>query len=265
MTASLTDTQPVRTSFDLGPLVDLYRGRGLGWRDLGSLFLPGLLAVLVPLAGGLWRAQYAFSHFGPVAAQAWSTPWFILSSFALVVFFLLVTYRLLLARTSVAIHDRGLVLKLIPLTTRRLTWEQLAGVASQAVQEKFLTRPLRSYHEAVLIPSSGRPVHLPRQMERLPELISRIKASLYPRLLPALQAGFESGQWLFFGPAAIQKESLQIRGRKMPWKDVERILVQQGCLVVEFRGEAHPSQSIPLSQIPNVELLLQLIQQAVKA
>lgn len=265
MTASLTDTQPVRTSFDLGPLVDLYRGRALGWRDVGTLFLPGLLAVLAPLAGGLWRANYAFSHFGPVAAQAWSAPWFILSSFALLVFALLVAYRLMLARTTVAVHQRGLLLKLAPFNTRRLTWEQLSGIASQSVQEKFLTRPLRSYHEALLIPAAGRPVRLPRQMQRLPELISRIKAALYPRLLPALQTGFDDGQWIFFGPVTIQQESLQIREHKTPWKNVERIFIRQGCLVVEFRGDSHPSQSMPLSQIPNVELLLQLIQQAVKA
>ena len=265
MTAARTDTQPVRTSLDLGPLVDLYQGRALGWRDVGTLFLPGLLAVLVPLAGGLWRANYAFSHFGPVAAEAWSSPWYILSSLALVVFTLLVAYRLMLAGTTVALHQRGLLLKLAPFNTRRLAWEQLSGIASQSVQERFLTRPLRSYHEALLIPAAGRPVRLPPQMQRLPELISRIKAALYPRLLPALQSGFDSGQWVFFGPVIIQQESLLVRGRKTAWEQVERILVRQGCLVVEFRGDSQPPQSIPLSQIPNVELLLQLMQQAVKA
>lgn len=259
------DTRPNHPKNDLGLLVDLYRVRTLGWRDLLTLFLPGVAAVLAPLAYGMAQANYAYSRLGPVAAQARAYPWFLLATAALGIFVLLVAHRLLQARSYVAVYQHGLRLHQAPFTTRSFRWEQLSGVSSQAVRETFLSLPLRTYQEAELLPSAGKPVRLDRRLARFPELISRLKAALYPRLMPRLCAAFEAGQWVFFGPVAIHKDGLQVPGRRLPWKQVGRVDFQGGFLVVTPLSPAGKiaAVKIPLIQISNPELLVQIIQQAV--
>lgn len=258
----------MRVAGDLGPLQHLYRGRTLAWRDVLTLFLPGILAVLSPLGYGMAQANYAYTRFGPVAAEARSYPWFLLATFALAVFILLVAARLLRARAFVAVHRYGVRISVSHFRARSLRWEQIAGVCSQSIQEYFLSLPLRAYFEASLVPAVGKPLRISRQMTGLPELVSHLKAALYPRLLPQLLAEFTAGKWVYFGPVAIQQSGLQIRGRRIPWQQVERVEIRQGFLLVASRPAAvSPSSGAPvkiaLLQIPNPELLLQLIQQAV--
>ncbi len=256
---------------NLGPLLARYPGRRLRKADIFTLFLPGVLAVLAPTLYGLWRYRYAYQNYGPVAAESWSWPWFLLASFALLIFTLLVAARLIAGRTVIAVHQYGLQLRLAPSRPRRLRWSEIAGVSSQATREHFLGIPLRLHLRVTLHLCVGRPLRLPRDFPDLAELLTRIKAGLYPRLLPELQSTFDRGQWLHFGPVAVQQQALEIRGQRTPWARVQGLAIRDGCLVVEFAQEspargAKPIRPkyIPLESIPNPELLLQIVQTGVK-
>ena len=48
---------------------------------------------------------------------------------------------------------------------------------------------------------------------------------------------------------------------QIPWSGVRQITVRAGILIVELENQ--PDIRLPASQIPNLELLLQLIQQGV--
>ncbi len=279
---SITPTHPqqakkkIRRDPELGALVAVYRRPP--FRQWG-LLIPGFLCVLAPAGYGLWRADYAYTHFGPVAAGQWSRPWFLLATVALAAFILLVIARTLAARRLVAVFQEGLLVKPGPFRSRKLRWEHIAGIASESTQEHFLNLPMKTRQRALLYPTLGKPVRIRDDLEKLPELVSRVKASLYPRLLPRLNESFRAGQWLYFGPLAVQKQSLHIGSRRprtprrpqpsesaspkgsIPWSRVERLTVRSGRLMVELHD--HAPYRIPVAKIPNLELLLQIIQQEV--
>jgi len=247
--------------------VAVYNNRPLNRYDLFTLVIPGILSVLIPLFYGFDRARYAAASFGPVAAGAWSRPWYVLALFALLVFLALAFYRLVQRRRFIAVYKKGLHIQLG--RARVFRWEEIAGIAFRASRRHFLGIPIQTRYHAVLFPGTGRPVELPGSIQNFPEMVSNIKAHLYPRLAPELHANFQAGQWLYFGPVAIQQTAIKLgsntrpAGRTIPWSGVDRLTVQSGYLVVELKDG--PRRRLPVSQIPNLEILLDLIQSGVAA
>jgi len=263
---------------EFGPLIATYRARrGIFF----SLLLPGFLGVLAPLAYGTFLLNYAYAKHGPIAAASWSRSWFQLAGLALIIFGILIIYRLLQTRRFVSVYKMGVRLRLNPLHTRQLRWDQIAGISNTILQDHFFGIRLRTRQHAILFPNKGNPLTLGEELEKLPELISRLKASLYPRLLSGLMTDFATGKWLYFGPIAINKQGMRIRknrsrnwqpqsdrpadkkGTFLTWDRIEHLTVHSGELVVELRDQS--PNCIPVSRIPNLELLLQIIQQRVKA
>jgi hypothetical protein len=103
----------------------------------------------------------------------------------------------------------------------------------------------------------------------MPGLIARIKARLYPGLLARSRQAFLSGSQLIFGPLTIQRQGLSLDLKKrreqtsetIPWSQVVHVDVQGGRLLIEL--DSLPIQSIPVSKIPNLEIMLDLIHQGV--
>ena len=255
-----TNTRPIKP----GASIAVYRCRPLRRGELLGLLLLGGLAVLAPLAYGYARMQYAYTNYGPVAAKTWSQPWYWLGGLAALSFLTLLVIRLAITRRHIDVRQNGLILAL----SRRkfLPWVDLDGVASGVVQTHFLGFPLSTSHQAILYPSIGKRVRLDSSLENLPELLTRVKANLYPRVQPKLQGAFDAGQRLYFGPLAITKTNLRLETaeprRDLAWEQVQHISVQSGMLVIEL--EKDEKMRIPVQDIPNLELLLQIIQSGVK-
>lgn len=239
---------------DLGPQLSFYRstsrrpGSALGW------LVPGGLLVLTPLAYGLYQANSAYTQYGPAAADRWSRPWFIFSLGALVVFILLALRWVRSFNRSAAVHQAGLQLAL-PATTA-FRWEQIAGIAAEMVQERFLGRGLRTRCHATIFPVTGKPLRLVG-LQDLPALVAEVKDHLYPALLPAMQEGFDAGQWLHFGPVAVHRSGMKIRARLYAWPAIQGLNVRSGYLMVEFVDR--PKLRLPVASIPNPELLFRII------
>jgi hypothetical protein len=249
----------------LGPQVALYRSRPLGWRDAFMVLIPGLLGVLAPYSYALWLYRQTLPRHGPAAAEQWSQPWFWLAWATLVVFVLLCILRLLDLRRFAAVHKRGVRLRPSILPTRSLQWKQISGVALSVTQDVFLRSRGRARLRAVIYLNQGKPIRLDERLQNLPELISRIKASLYPRLLPDMKAAFQAGKWLYFGPLAVQTRALRLQHGQIAWEQVENMQVKAGYLAVSWKEGQGSARNvhIPVSKIPNLELLLQIIREGV--
>lgn len=252
----------------LGRLIRIYRSQPLGWKDFFFLILPGALAVIIPLAYGYTRFRTAHLGYGPVAAQLWSRPWYVLALVALSVFIVAAIARIQSTRQFVAVHEQGLYLALN--RKAMLRWGEIAGVSLKSTRYHLLGKQFKENYSGTLYPNTGKSIHLSDAIQNLPELLSLLKARLYPRLLPHLQANLESGQWLFFGPLAIQKDGLKLTGtgllsrsQSIAWTQVAHIDVSSGYLVVELSDKT--SRKLPVSKIPNIELLLQLIRMGVNS
>jgi hypothetical protein len=268
----------MRSENDLGRLVNTYRARKMGRADMLTLGVPFVVIESALLGYGLWLAIYSILHYGLIAATEWSQFWFILAGFTFGLFLLILLYRLYQAHFFVAVCKGGVRLNLrrgLSLGLSRpyqLTWGEIAGIATDATRERFFGKPGRQRLRATLYPNVGKPIKLDDRLENLPELVSHIKASLYPRLLPSLRSSFEAGQWIYFGEIAIQRQNVRFDRASsasspsaIPWSSIQSISIQSGYLMVEFKGNSTfpDAQQIPVSHIPNLELLLQLVQQGV--
>ena len=222
--------------------------------------------MLVPLLYGFWRLRQGLLKFGPVAADQWSRPWYILTIVALLIFIYISFVRIQSSGHSVIVYEGGLGLRLKRKQVFR--WEEIAGISTETSGYHFLGIPLGLGYQGVIHPNTDKPIPLTNAIQNLPELLTLLKARLYPRLTPNMKANLDRGQWVYFGPIAIRRDGLAFRKRGkysssqvIPWLRLRRLDVISGYLVVELSDQ--PRRKLPVSQIPNVELLLQFIQQGV--
>lgn len=239
----------------------VYRDRPLCWRDFTLIFLPGVAAALAPFFYGLQRDLYAQSYYGPVAAKAWSWPWYVLSTVALIPLILLALKRVRQAHRIAVLHKHGLIIRWTGGQYYRLPWEEIDGLICNTTENTFLGFHLKSRHRLTICAQSGKLIRIDDRITKLPELTARLKAKIYPRQLPQLRAAFRKGDSLNFGPIIIHKKLFKVREQEIPWEQVARLNVVSGQLVVE----SHSNQKIKIAvgKIPNVDLLIQLLQEGV--
>ena len=149
-------------------------------------------------------------------------------------------------------------------------WEEIAGVTTETIQNQLLGVILRPHIQGYIYPNIGKPVRLDNTIQNLSELLTILKAKLYPRLLPRLQSNLQSGQWLHFGLLAIQHKGIKLlnkhrpnRAQSIPWSQITYVNIESGFIVVELSDR--PRLKLPVSKIPNIELLLQLIKMGVNS
>ena len=247
----------------LGPIQAEYHDHKLTWRDLVLFFTPACLAVLAPWAYGTWRSWYGSQYYGPAAAETWGPPWFYLSAVALIALLLLALSRLRRSARWVHLHRDGLHIHTSFGRHIRLNWNQISGIAYRARQRSFLGRVYRTHHDLRIFPTQGKLIRLDPRIHNLDDLTARIKAKRYPRLLHQLRSQYLAGETIAFGSIHLGKKELGLKGRSYAWAQVIQVDLQAGCLMVELQNQ--PPEAIPAIRIPNIELLLQLIDEGVNA
>ncbi len=247
---------------DLGPAMTSYHDRPLGWRDILFTFAPAILIVLAPLGYGLYRYRYGIIHFGPVAARAWSRPWFALSAVALIPLLWLALRRVRRAHRVVKLYKHGLTIRWTGGRRNTLLWNQIEGVSHQTIDKKFLGITIDQKERLKLHTGDGKPVRVDDHIRSLPELAARLKAKVYPALLPQLRTRFREGEPLHFGPVTLYQDEIQLRNQAISWNQVAHIDIQAGYLMVE--SEHRKPIRIAAGHIPNIELLIQLLQEGVQ-
>ena len=243
----------------MGNLARGYPARPLRGGELARLLVLGCLAGLGPLGYGLWQARVIQAERGVVAAQSASQVSYGLALVGVGVFGLLVILRLAAKRGFVAVHENGLAVRHAWGPARWLSWNAISGIASEQDAQYFLGWQVGVRYRATLFPTTGKAVRLPDGLEDYPELISRLKASLYPRLLPSLAADLQAGKNLYFGRLAISRRGLTCGGRRWTWAEVEYLDIRNGRL--EIKPAAQRVLRFSCAQIPNLELFMQLVPQ----
>lgn len=88
----------------------------------------------------------------------------------------------------------------------------------------------------------------------LPEIATRLKARIYPRLEPGLRRRLARGQTVYFGSLSISQTGIKWKKQAYAWEKVHRIEIKKGYLWIYLVGQ-HLWQ-LPISEIPNLELLM---------
>jgi hypothetical protein len=246
----------MKAETNLGPMLSVYQGRPLRWRDLFFVFIPGALAALAPLGYGIWRANYAYAHFGPSAARAWSASWLLLAGFASLALLFLGLYRLYASHRFIAIHENGLRIGFSALRAKEYSWSEISGISIASIQDRFLGFPLHTAYQTVIHPNIGRPIRLDKSFGNPERVKEEIEAQLYPRMLPELHDSLKKGKPIFFGDLAIDSRGLEIYKRQLSWNQIDHMAVDSGFLVV--KSEEFGLIRVPISRIPNLDLLFHL-------
>ena len=254
------------------PPQKVYPTQPFGWRDA----LPGLLfalpAAILPITLGIARLYDTYPRYGPVPAFARSSPWLGAGLIGLLLTILILFYRWQLTRRTIQLTKEGLLLS--GFRQRSLTWIDLSGIAFQVSQQAGRAEGRRLNYYLCLFTKSGKSFKLsgssldPHGSGGLPELASQIKAHVYPTLTQRLTGELLTGRWIAFGPLKIHKNGLQLNGWRrsfFPWESVRRIGVESGYIVVELaRPHASPLvKRYPTYRVPNLEILINLIENAV--
>jgi hypothetical protein len=249
----------------LGPSVASYGPRRRRWREAWVWPLPGFILACILIITGLDWYYYGYTQYGPIAAQSWSQDWLFWGILIGLLTIFVTAWQVFRTRVRVNLYRYGIEVHLPRQASQALRWEDITGIASATIQDSVWGRIFRTRHRLTIYLTQGKPIFLDDRVYNLLELTTRLKANLYPRLLPGFRARFKADQQLNFGPLSIQSHSITIRERQIPWEYVYRITVLAGHLVVETRSQEsdHPkSTRLPVIQIPNLELLLQVLQQS---
>jgi hypothetical protein len=274
---------------DPGSWIAVYQTHRLHFSNLGGLLFCGILMVVIPFALGVTSLYDGYTRYGPAAGLAWGTPWLAIAVLAFFVWLVFLIRKLQSPRYKIQVTKNGLLFEgyraarkvLGPENT--LTWDMFSGITVEIIGKKIrnnLQRNGISTLKVVLLLSDGKKINLfesgdqPGGLKNLPELVSRIKANLYPRLMQKYNSAFSAGQVLTFGPISVQRKEIRIHihppgkySSPIPWDQVRHITVKSGYLVVELIKSPDPVQyqrRFPVSQIPNLELLLQIIKENVE-
>jgi hypothetical protein len=219
-----------------------------------------LLALAVPLSFlgyGLWQVYLGYVQFGPAAMAAWGQPWFAAAALAALPLFVLTVRAVILARREVVVAEQGLLLH--GVAKKPLAWKNLHGIAVDEVRYHLLTLTLRTRRRVRLYPTTGSPLTLDDRFRDLAGLAETIKARLYPLLLPELRKQLQANQWVYFGPVRFTRTELHVGTHTFPWEQVTSLRVHAGVLSIE--RPARSPLRLPVAKIPNVELLLQLVEE----
>jgi len=242
----------------LGLLISLHYAKVPKWQDAVLVFI-GIPAILAPFILGLWLSKDSTSQ---IDAIYMGVPWMIISAIAFFCVAILTIYWFSLRRHFSAIHENGLRLRTGVIRTRSLLWSEISGISNVIFQEQFLHLPVNTKYLAVLYPLKGNPIRIRNKFQDMPGYIYQIKAILYPKYWTGLVDDYKSGKRIAFGPLSIHNEDIQINNQSpMPWHSVAQINISSGYFHIKTNNKG--SMRIPVIKIPNIEMMIRIIQQEV--
>lgn len=244
-----------------GRPIRLYRARlrlHQPWRRLGLGFL-ALAAVGLPLLLAAWRFTTGYIFLDVQTAFNWSRLWLLLAFLAATDSAALIGYLWLQSRQFVAIHARGLRIRTAFQAQCFLPWEQIFGIASVIIQERFLHTPLETHYRVTLFLEGNRTLRLPENLHEMSDLIQRLKAELYRRLEPEMRQKLSAGASLPFGPIRLEAQGLRLPASNLsllPWAQIRKMEIERGYFLVWLQNGQRWRRA--LGEIPNPEILIEL-------
>lgn len=220
----------------------------------------GIIGSASAVGVGIWRWNFAYSHYGPAITWRWSAPWYLIALF-FGFLTLILAFRLWLLRGyTVFTYPAGMTISRAgdELTT---LWNDVRQVHTSAVRYGFPDLPWGMQATLTLQVGGGRQVRLTQDLADLGGLIELVKQRVYPRLLAEYTRAFHRGDPLAFGPLTITSQGVLTGRRMLRWEEISEPSLDGGHLLLQTLGSKRISRlRIPVNRVPNVDLCLQLLQ-----
>ncbi len=226
--------------------------------------------ALIAWAVGYARGYFAYTTFGPAVVWRWATPSLAvgvgLSGVSLIALLFAWAGQGLL----VCAYEGGLTYQ----RSRRgmmIPWSSIRAIQTSAVRYGLPGPAHGTQTDLHLIlvraraeKSGGRApttrLHLPPALTDIDALGETVKQHVYPGLLAENMQELASGKPLVFGPLTLSAEGLMHRKQSIPWQELGGASLQDGVLRLEPASGNARALRLAASRIPNVEVVLQIIQ-----
>ncbi|HEY62299.1 MAG TPA: hypothetical protein G4N95_06570 [Anaerolineae bacterium] len=245
----------------LGNHTVTYCRQSLRWRFFFLQFLPACFIVLTIYGYGKWIQVQATNKYGPIIAEKWSKPWYVLSGFTLIILIIWLLQRVKEAHSCLHFYKKGMLIQRPFHKSIPLFWKQIQGISISITDRVFVGKVIHSQYTIVIYPNIGQNLKIQINSNYYPEIISRIKAKIYPRLHSQLRENLDSGEILDFGDVHLSKYKLYTDKENTPWKQVRLVDIRDGSVVIELKNQK--AISIPIKNVMNLEVMMQIIQNQV--
>ena len=238
----------------LGPAIEDYRA------DLARIRIRQITGSWMSLTGGLLMAAVLLLGGGTDSGML---------GVALVVVGLL-GMALLLAglwlvaiawqerKTRIVVFERGFAYQR-PHRVECVRWDALSTVRMKSWQ-RWGTRTYRCQLDL----KDGNRMNFTKNTIDFPaiaHLCDRIQVELTSRQFPPALEAFDRGETLRFGPIAVNRIGITKSGKCLPWNGIEKIQLQNGCLVILQSPNSLVWPDATPDTVPNVFVFLTLAQQ----
>ncbi len=240
-----------------GRHIATFRGPTIELRTWVLIIIPGCLLTLSSFIFGMLLAGDAYQQHGPALALIRVRYWFLFATILLVILAAYILNRLLISSQRFEIFENGIQYGSFFIRRHAYCWSDLSGIASSATRITFFGKDIRTIPSGVIYLYTGKSIELTNRFQNIPRLVEIVKSKTYPLIWPTLKSTFRSGSTAQFGRLTLTREHLQIAKKSIPWELVYRLRAESGFLVVELRDDS--DQKVPISDIPNLELLLKIV------
>ncbi len=143
-------------------------------------------------------------------------------------------------------------------------WEDIQSIQSRVTRHYTNGIYTGTTHEYTLLNKQNQKLKLKDVLQKVEELADLIEKNIYVRLHNAAVDAYNTGSMLTFGPVNVDKVGLHIGKKNFPWNEIKQVSLAQGYLQVAPQGGGlFKGASVPASAIPNLRVLLSIIDQVV--
>ncbi len=138
-------------------------------------------------------------------------------------------------------------------------WEQIDSLLYRVTQHKTYGMNTGMTHKYTVRRSDGTTVILDNKFENVGKLGEAINEAIIRVKMPQAIAAFMQGSVLNFGPVSISQQGIFKGQELLPWDQAKRVYVASGYFIVNRDKKMLSWANIPIFTIPNVFLLIALI------
>jgi uncharacterized membrane protein YobD (UPF0266 family) len=218
-----------------------------------------LIGGIVLLGLSLVQKNLAYTSFGPAAVPGWGQGALLQAGILFLIAAVILTTFALRRKYGLVINKEGLTFYRPVFSEVFVPWMSVRGITFS--QEQYTMVARQRDHRAVLWLEESQKVSLKKYAHPndLPDLVTRIKAELYPQLEMRFRNSLHAGETISFGPVGLNKNGLFWQNQHHPWAKINRVYLEKGVLVVEMPGQKTYQKSI--HSISNLEILILLIRE----
>ena len=171
-------------------------------------------------------------------------------------------FRRWLPNPTVSVDEAGVVYESRG-ARRAIAWDELTEVTFEVlrfnVPTLFGSREEKAY--STVLRARDRAIVLHESLDATPAILAAARRAVVERRYPAELARLRAGEPVRFGHVTVGLESIVLRERTVPWKDVLGFGFNDGYFSVRT---AKGRFEVPSFRIPNVDVLVALCTRAVE-